>query len=42
MGWLDEDGYLYLGDRRADMILVGGHNVYPAEVEGALEEHPFD
>jgi bile acid-coenzyme A ligase len=40
MGWLDADGYLYLGDRRTDMILVGGRNVYPAEVEGALEEHP--
>lgn len=40
MGWLDEDGYLYLADRQADMILVGGANVYPAEVESALEEHP--
>jgi bile acid-coenzyme A ligase len=40
MGWLDEDGYLYLTDRRQDMILVGGANVYPAEVEAALEEHP--
>jgi bile acid-coenzyme A ligase len=40
MGWLDEDGYLYLGDRRSDMILVGGRNVYPAEVEAALVEHP--
>ncbi len=40
MGWLDEDGYLYLGDRRSDMILCGGRNVYPAEVEAALEEHP--
>jgi bile acid-coenzyme A ligase len=40
MGWLDAEGYLYLGDRRADMILVGGRNVYPAEVEAALEEHP--
>jgi len=40
MGWLDEDGYLYLGDRRSDMILTGGRNVYPAEVEAALEEHP--
>jgi bile acid-coenzyme A ligase len=40
VGHLDEDGYLYLGDRNADMILVGGSNVYPAEVEGALEEHP--
>jgi bile acid-coenzyme A ligase len=40
MGWLDEDGYLYLGDRSQDMILVGGSNVYPAEVEAALSEHP--
>jgi len=40
MGRLDEEGYLYLGDRRSDMILVGGRNVYPAEIEGALEEHP--
>jgi bile acid-coenzyme A ligase len=40
MGWLDEDGYLYLGDRAQDMILVGGSNVYPAEVESALNEHP--
>jgi len=40
MGWLDEDGYLYLGDRRTDMILCGGRNVYPAEVEAALDEHP--
>jgi bile acid-coenzyme A ligase len=40
MGWLDEDGYLYLTDRRQDMILVSGANVYPAEVEAALEEHP--
>ena len=40
MGRLDEDGYLYLGDRRSDMILSGGRNVYPAEVEAALETHP--
>jgi bile acid-coenzyme A ligase len=40
MGWLDADGYLYLGDRRSDMILCGGRNVYPAEVEAALQEHP--
>jgi bile acid-coenzyme A ligase len=40
MGWVDEDGYLYLGDRQSDMILVGGANVYPAEVEAALQEHP--
>jgi bile acid-coenzyme A ligase len=40
LGYLDEDGYLYLTDRESDMILVGGANVYPAEVEAALEEHP--
>jgi bile acid-coenzyme A ligase len=40
VGWLDEDGYLYLGDRKQDMILTGGVNVYPAEVESALQEHP--
>jgi bile acid-coenzyme A ligase len=40
MGRLDDDGYLYLGDRTQDMILVGGSNVYPAEVESALSEHP--
>jgi bile acid-coenzyme A ligase len=39
-GWLDEDGYLYLGDRTTDMILTGGSNVYPAEVEAAIAEHP--
>jgi bile acid-coenzyme A ligase len=39
MGWMDADGYLYLADRRSDMILVGGSNVFPAEVEAALEEH---
>ena len=39
MGYLDEDGYLYLVDRKADMILVGGANVYPAEVEAALDAH---
>ncbi len=40
MGRLDADGYLYLGDRRTDMILSGGRNVYPAEIEAALQEHP--
>jgi bile acid-coenzyme A ligase len=40
VGWLDEDGYLYLGDRMQDMILTGGANVYPAEVEAAIAEHP--
>lgn len=40
VGHFDADGYLYLADRRGDMILVGGSNVYPAEVEAALIEHP--
>jgi bile acid-coenzyme A ligase len=40
MGWVDEDGYLYLGDRAKDMILTGGANVYPAEIEAVLQEHP--
>jgi long-chain acyl-CoA synthetase len=40
MGYLDEDGYLYVCDRRSDMVLVGGANVYPAEVEAALLTHP--
>ncbi|MFZ4718027.1 MAG: AMP-binding protein [Ilumatobacteraceae bacterium] len=39
MGHLDDDGYLYLGDRAADMILSGGANIYPAEIEAALQEH---
>ena len=39
-GWLDEDGFLHLGDRTTDMILTGGSNVYPAEVESAIQEHP--
>ena len=40
MGYLDEDGYLYLVDRKTDMILCGGANVYPAEIEGAIDAHP--
>ena len=40
LGWLDDDGYLHLADRRVDMIISGGANVYPAEVESALSEHP--
>jgi bile acid-coenzyme A ligase len=39
-GWVDPDGYLYIADRRTDLILAGGRNVYPAEVEAALLEHP--
>jgi long-chain acyl-CoA synthetase len=40
MGELDEDGFLYLRDRKIDMIISGGVNIYPAEVEAALLSHP--
>jgi len=40
LGCKDAEGYIYLSDRETDMILVGGANVYPAEVEAALDEHP--
>jgi long-chain acyl-CoA synthetase len=40
MGYLDEDGFLYLTDRTANLIITGGVNVYPAEVDAALLEHP--
>lgn len=40
MGYLDEDGYLYLADRQTDMILSGGANIYPAEVESAIDSMP--
>src|SRR3546814_14183000 len=40
LGYLDDDGYLFLSDRRTDLILRGGANIYPAEVEAALVEHP--
>jgi acyl-CoA synthetase (AMP-forming)/AMP-acid ligase II len=39
-GYLDEDGYLYIHDRLKDMIITGGENVYPAEVESAIYGHP--
>ena len=40
IGRVDADGFLYLVDRRADMIITGGANVFPAEVESALADHP--
>jgi fatty-acyl-CoA synthase len=40
IGYFDEDGFLFICDRVKDMIITGGENVYPAEVEGALFEHP--
>lgn len=40
MGYVDEEGYIYLSDRKTDMILSGGANIYPAEVEAALDAFP--
>lgn len=40
MGWVDSDGYLYLADRRDDLIISGGVNIWPAEVEAAILMHP--
>jgi long-chain acyl-CoA synthetase len=40
VGWIDEDGYVFLSDRKIDMIISGGANIYPAEVEAALSAHP--
>ncbi len=40
VGRLDEDGFLYILDRKKDMIISGGVNIYPAEIETALREHP--
>jgi long-chain acyl-CoA synthetase len=40
IGHLDEEGYLYIVDRKKDMIIKGGENIYPAEIEAVLYEHP--
>jgi long-chain acyl-CoA synthetase len=40
IGYLDTEGYLYLSDRKIDMIISGGVNIYPAEIEGVLTAHP--
>jgi long-chain acyl-CoA synthetase len=40
MGYLDEEGYLFIVDRKKDLILRGGFNVFPRDVEDALLEHP--
>ncbi|MFI6595160.1 AMP-binding protein [Nonomuraea sp. NPDC050536] len=40
IGYMDKDGYLFLCDRRTDLIVSGGVNIYPAEIEAALLEHP--
>jgi bile acid-coenzyme A ligase len=40
LGFVDAEGYLYIADRRTDMIVSGGANIFPAEVEAALDQHP--
>ena len=40
VGYLDDDGYLFVVDRKKDMIIRGGENIYPAELEAVLHEHP--
>ena len=40
LGYLDDEGYLYLKDRKQDLIVTGGENVYPSEVEAVLNQHP--
>ena len=40
IGWLDDQGYLFLTDRKIDMIISGGVNIYPAEIESVLAAHP--
>jgi acyl-CoA synthetase (AMP-forming)/AMP-acid ligase II len=40
MGYLDETGYLYIVDRKTDMVISGGVNIYPAEIEEVIHEHP--
>jgi long-chain acyl-CoA synthetase len=40
VGWLDDDGYLFLTDRDGDLIITGGVNIYPREAENVLLEHP--
>jgi acyl-CoA synthetase (AMP-forming)/AMP-acid ligase II len=40
LGFMDEDGYIYMVDRKADMIISGGENVYPKEVEDVIYSHP--
>lgn len=40
VGYLDQEGYLFITDRIKDMIIKGGYNIYPSEIEGYLEAHP--
>ena len=40
LGRLDEEGFLYIVDRKKDIILSGGQNIYPADIERVMSEHP--
>ncbi len=40
VGWVDDEGFVYLADRKIDMIISGGANIYPSEVEAVLSQHP--
>ena len=40
LGYMDEEGYFYVVDRKKDMIIAGGFNIYPREIEEVLYEHP--
>ena len=40
LGYVDDEGFLYLSDRRADLIISGGVNIYPKEIEDVLQRHP--
>ena len=40
LGYMDEEGFFYVVDRRKDMIIAGGYNIYPREIEDVLYEHP--
>jgi long-chain acyl-CoA synthetase len=40
LGYVDEDGFLFIVDRKKDVIITGGHNIYPLEVESVLYRHP--
>ena len=40
IGFMDEDGYFHMADRKKDMIIAGGYNIYPADVEAVIFEHP--
>jgi acyl-CoA synthetase (AMP-forming)/AMP-acid ligase II len=40
VGYIDDEGYVYISDRKKDMIISGGMNIYPAEIEAVLHQHP--